>query len=183
MKKQQCFSILYLCWFACVHLSIGKADEITQYVIKIGTLEPAARPQYGYYFVSGDEKQFFDTGPNAVSARALTGIYDLSRAGFRLDNGKEYLQHGEREGELNARAVRENPGAKVFAIIFHGEGGSIVEIKVEGKTPVCRIDLRIGDKDVTLWANREKVDEAPKEPGGSTPTKLPVPPAPPAPVK
>ena len=157
------FIVLVTAAFGGVGMS--QADEIEKYVIKTGTLEPVPLPKYGYLFVSGSEERFFDMGPNGRSIRGTFGMDDLIQGGFKLDNGKRYLRDGEKGGELERRAASENPGSKVVAMLFRGEAGNILEVKVKGKTPVYRIDIKIGDREVTLWANVEKVDDPPpKEP-------------------
>lgn len=150
--------VLYLSGFQC-----ATADIVDKCVVRVGTLEPASAPAWAYIFRFKGGEELFDMSPNATSIRGVPGIYDLFEAGFKLDNGIKYLHKSEGEGALEKRAYKENPGHKVVAILFRGQGGAILEINLKGQTTVIRVDLKIGNADVTLWSNNNDA-EADKRP-------------------
>ena len=140
----------------------ANADTVDSYVIRNGTLEPNPGPGLGYIFRSKNEKEIFDISPHSNTSRGIPGLFDLVEVGFKLSNGAKYFYKNESVEALKKRAIAENPGAKGDAFLFRGIGGAIIEIKLNGKTPVIRVDIKSGNSEVTLWSNIEET-EPPKK--------------------
>jgi len=161
------FHILFIKFVLSIVTCLGYdgslyAREVESFRIREGTIEPVEKPHGSYLFRSSSGDELFDLSGEAFlrSKKAeLPNIPGLREIGFKLNNGAEYLyrtaEGGRTELATAQAAAAEHPGKKVASRLFQGEGGSRLEIAVTGLTPVFRTDVKIGGRDITLWANRK----------------------------
>ena len=144
---------LFVPFFACiVQLGLpGHAEEIESYQIRTGTLEIDGRT---YIFRSGATVQKFDwLLDSGVPEPGLSGPRGLREVGFRTKAGELYLYGKERKDDVILRMKKEKPNVRIESTVFEGKGGHRVEIKLEGRTPVYRMDITIAGFPVILWSN------------------------------
>jgi len=131
--------------------SSARAQEIEAYQIRSGTLEING---WSYIFRSGPTVETFNWLLNSgVTEPGRPGPRGLREIGFRTKSGDlhEYLR--ETKDQVVKRVMEKRPEEKIVSLIFEGKSGHRVEIKLEGRTPVYRVDLRIADVPVILWSN------------------------------
>jgi hypothetical protein len=164
------FASFPACIFAMLmSLSIANGQSIESANIRAGTLARLVSPKVGFVFQPGvgAEEVFEDTGILSTNEGPprLSLIPDLPWVGFKLDNGVEYhfkTESGfQNELELAQRANKEHPGHKITALLFTNLANRQMEILIEGKTPVYRLDMKIRGRDITIWIPK-KVSEPSK---------------------
>lgn len=146
------------------------------YKVRFGTLEINDDAKRRYVFRSGESEEVFDLSSESIlrsSATKFPGLPDLNEIGFRTQSGK-FFKYGNLAKEVFVmKFVQEHAEEIGEALIFKGLLDEDLEIKLKGKTLVCRVDMRVNDDLIrVLWKNLpEKRDSKPKEDKIDTPKK------------
>jgi hypothetical protein len=139
-------------------------QTVQSFDVRLGTLEINADPKRRYVFrVDGVEKDVFDEFDIlAASGERFPGLPNLRMVGIRCKSGNIFEHGKEPRGVLTERFRKGEEVAE--ALIFVGATGERLEVKVEGRTPVYRVDLRIegglGAQILVLWRNVPPVPAA-----------------------
>ena len=86
----------------------------------------------------------------------LPVLTDLKEVGVKLTSGKVYDYHNNRMSYAEKPVehyLKGHPGEFVSAFRLEGKSGEILEIKKDGLTPICRIDLLLYGEKMALWKN------------------------------
>lgn len=128
----------------------------TSFRVRIGTLVVNDDFKRRYVFQWDESEEVFDLSTETILRSAgvkFPGLSDLELVGFRAKSG-ELFKYGKISiYDLVKKIELEHPNVGLEALVFQGELEEDLELKLKGKTPVCRVDLRIEGKDVTLWKN------------------------------
>ncbi|TDU71182.1 hypothetical protein EI77_02304 [Prosthecobacter fusiformis] len=126
------------------------------YQVRFGTLELTSDIKRRYVFKYGSMEEAFDlTDIVARSGRDFPGLPNLKEIGFRTEGGEVY-KYGNLSKQLYLeKFIKDNPGGnnKPKSWIFSGLLDEDLEIRLEGQTPVCRVDIQNGGGIITLWEN------------------------------
>ena len=79
----------------------------------------------------------------------------MREIGFRSKKGKDVSYGIEFSNDVVKRFYKENPDDTVESLVFQCEGKQLVYIRVKGKTPLRRVELRISGETLFLWSNVE----------------------------
>ena len=160
MQKRPLKNIFYfLSWGFYFSVVWASAGEIESYVIREGTMEITSTE---YIFKSEDFEERIDytlkgmlgisRAGGAMGAPVPSGMREI---GFRSKKGKDVSYGIEFRNDVIKRFYKENPDDTVESLVFRCEGKQLVFIRVKGKTPLRRVDLRIAGETLFLWSNVE----------------------------
>lgn len=142
--------------FACAWASISNVnahDPVkSPYEVRFGTMEVKSDGLYVFRWESQEE--IFDSSA-VLSGKGIKfpGLPDLMEIGFRAKSGKIFEYGEQPKIAVVERFMREHPNEEGDTLIFRGRLDENLELKIKGKTPVCRVDVRFTDHDITLWKN------------------------------
>jgi hypothetical protein len=95
------------------------------------------------------------------------GLPDLKERGVKSASGKVFKYDGLPPDVFFRRFMEKHPGETITALVFEGYLDQDVELKLSGRTPVCRVDIAEDNgKTTTLWRNMPTQDG--KDPGEIT---------------
>jgi hypothetical protein len=120
------------------------------YQVRFGTLEKGAGR---FVFRSDGHEEVFSTNELANSSSSFAGPPNLQEIGFKTERGDIVLYESKGQYAAIMSYLKKFPSAKIVSLLMKGELREPLELKVQGRTPVCRIDLVTGTGRVTLWKN------------------------------
>lgn len=142
--------------FVCGHSELVASDQVESFNVRIGTLEYNAKASRKYVFRWDNHEQVFDLslqGLGYASGKNAPGLTDLKDFGFKTKSGL-ICEFGEFSLEQAVENfVKLHPNEEASALLFVGVTGEVLELKLQGSTPVCRIDLKIKGNSIALWKN------------------------------
>lgn len=135
----------------------GSDKSITTFNVQLGTLETNSEIKRRFVFrVGEEEREVFDLSILNKSGMQFSGLPDLHEIGIRCKSGKLF-EYGEvSKNTFVEQFAKSHPDEELKALVFEGVTGQIIEIKIKGRTPVFRIDLKLDHRNITLWSNAEQ---------------------------
>lgn len=163
LRKTKVRQVSALIWMLAVALNImvplhGWAEEPLKspYQIRFGTLEVNADRSKNYIFRWDGHEEVFDTSVRALLSRGgmeFPGLPDLKEAGVKTASGKVFKYKGPPDVFFRS-FMEKHPGEVITALVFEGYLDQDLELKLSGRTAVCRVDIPEGNgKTTTLWRN------------------------------
>ena len=144
---------------SAIYLLLGAAGHavdpsIQSFDVTLGTLELNADIKRRFVFrVGEEEREVFNFDILSSSGIQFPGLPDLKEIGVRCTSGKVYQYGNLTKNTFAERFMKEHPDEVGESLIFEGATGQLLEIKLKGRTPVYRIDLKVQGREVTLWSN------------------------------
>lgn len=154
--------LVIITFLSCLHefdtcRAFSKDSDVESYRCRVGFFVIKGEK---YIFRSGKDEEVFDVSLLGVAASEGTELYrgwpgprGLVEIGFRTSGGAFYKYGAGSKGAAFQRFQKEKPGEAIECLIFDGEGGHRVEIKIKGQTSICRIDIRLSKGWLILWSN------------------------------
>ena len=143
--------------FAFICLRAEDVDiNITSYEIRIGTLEVHKDVKSRYVFRWEGKEEVFNmtTGVESNDSVRPPGLPDQSEIGFCTKRGEVHEYGNLTKLAYLQKFSAEHPEEEIEALVFKGINNNRIEISLKEKTPLCRVDIRLGiGRDVTLWSN------------------------------
>jgi hypothetical protein len=151
-------SALLVTWLCCVSVTNGEPSEIKRFKCRFGTLEIAAQT---YIFRCGEEVEQFDVSAAALASGQTSGWafgrpgpVGTVELGFRSSKGELFKFGSVGRYKTFSAFLRNHDIKDIKCIVLQSvQGEQWLEVNMQGKTRVCRVDLEYADGRVTLWTN------------------------------
>lgn len=135
----------------------GSDKMITAFKVQHGTLERNSDIKRRFVFRVGEkEREVFDLSILDKSGTQFPGLPDLREIGFRCKSGKLFEYGKVSKNTFVEQFAKSHPDEELKALVFEGVTGQKIKIEIKGRTSVFRIDIKLDDRNITLWSNAEQ---------------------------
>ena len=119
-------------------------------IVRFGTLEFAPDSGERCVFRADGSEETFSLMTKTDSSDRLESLPNLEEIGFRTKSGSQFEYGEESKGAYLVEFAKDHPNEIVEARIYQGLLTEPLELKLNGRTRVCRVDCR---NSLTVWRN------------------------------
>lgn len=134
----------------------GAEPVKSPYLVRFGTIEVNPEAARRYVFRSEGVEEVYDVSLKTFMSRggfSKIGLPDLKEIGFKTASGKVF-KYGDTPPDVFVRDfAAKHPDETLEVLMFDGYLDGVLELKLNGATPVCRVDINENSGRTVLWKN------------------------------